>query len=366
MKPYHTIVLPCLITLFLSGCAENPADKVSRATVDPAPAADASAKAATAAPTGEKTTFVLAKTGKIEWTGSKVTGSHNGGFSNFVGKFEIADSQLVAGGKHFVTIDMASVFSDDPRLTDHLKTAEFFDVVKYPISRFQIKEAVLKEGDKYEISGILDLHGTAKKITFPATLKFSGKETLLDMSAEFSINRKDFGIVYPGKPDDLIRDEVVLKFTVSAMPGEPQELVLMDKTAESNPEGGRFGGKGGPDGKGWGKGGPGGPGGVDWRNMTEAEREARRKQMMVEMDKNQDGHLGKDEMPERVWTFMSRADKDGDEKLSEKERNDFRDTMRAERELRELTGEGPPGFPGRPEGDRPRPEGDRPRPAPPE
>jgi hypothetical protein len=30
------------------------------------------------------------------------------------------------------------------------------------------------------------------------------------------INRKDFGIVYPGKPDDLIRDEVVLELAVKA------------------------------------------------------------------------------------------------------------------------------------------------------
>jgi hypothetical protein len=33
---------------------------------------------------------------------------------------------------------------------------------------------------------------------------------------EFAINRKDFGIVYPGKTDDLIRDEVVLRLNVKA------------------------------------------------------------------------------------------------------------------------------------------------------
>ena len=34
--------------------------------------------------------------------------------------------------------------------------------------------------------------------------------------AEFSINRKDFNIVYKGKPDDLIREEVVIKFDITA------------------------------------------------------------------------------------------------------------------------------------------------------
>jgi hypothetical protein len=34
------------------------------------------------------------------------------------------------------------------------------------------------------------------------------------VEAEFSINRKDFGIVYAGKADDLIRDGVVIKLTI--------------------------------------------------------------------------------------------------------------------------------------------------------
>jgi hypothetical protein len=38
------------------------------------------------------------------------------------------------------------------------------------------------------------------------------------MKSEFDINRKDFGIVYPGKPDDLIRDEVVIRLDLKATP----------------------------------------------------------------------------------------------------------------------------------------------------
>lgn len=329
----------CAIALLITGCADNPADDVSKAAVEEADT-DADTKAVAPPVSEEKKIFVFSKSSKIEWTGSKVTGSHSGGFANFVGKFEVVGSELVPGGKHFVTVDMASVFSDNEKLTEHLKSEDFFDVAKYPIARFQLREATRQEGDNFEISGILDMHGMAKKITFPATMKLSGKETLLDMQAEFSINRKDFGIVYPGKPDDLIRDEVVMKFDVSAMPGEPVELVLMDKTGDSEgrPEGGKGGGKG-KGGKGWGKGR-----GEDWRNMSEEERQKRRQQMVAEMDKNNDGMLGKDELPERAWNFMSAFDKNGDDKLSEQERTEFRDEMRAQRELRELTGEG--GFGG--------------------
>lgn len=339
MKSQGITVFSALTALFLSSCADNPADNVSKASVESV-STESEASAATPAEPAEVKTFVLSDTSKIEWVGSKVTGSHNGGFNNFVGKFEVADSQLVPGGKHFVTVDMASVFSDNPKLTEHLKTADFFDVEKFPIARFQLKEAVLKEGNQYDISGILDMHGVAKKITFPATLEFSGKETLLDMEAEFAINRQDFGISFPGKPDDLIRDEVVMKFDVSALPGEPQELVLLDKTEPAPSEEGRRERGKGDFGKGKGRGK-----GEDWRNMSEEERAERRRQFMEEMDKNKDGQLGKDEVPERMWNFMGRADKDGDDRVSREEGEAFRAEMRAQMELRELTGEG--GFPGR-------------------
>jgi hypothetical protein len=38
------------------------------------------------------------------------------------------------------------------------------------------------------------------------------------VKSEFAINRKDFNIVYPGKPDDLIKDEVLLKLDIAAKP----------------------------------------------------------------------------------------------------------------------------------------------------
>jgi hypothetical protein len=38
----------------------------------------------------------------------------------------------------------------------------------------------------------------------------------VEVDAEFAINRKDFGIVYPGMPDDLIKDDVLLKLHIRA------------------------------------------------------------------------------------------------------------------------------------------------------
>ena len=165
----------------------------------------------------EKTVFVFSDSSKIEFTGSKVTGSHDGGFSNFVGKFEVAGDALAPRGRHSVIIDMNSIYTDNEKLTEHLKSEDFFHVEDFPMARFDLDEAVAKGDDLYELSGTLDLHGVAKKITFPATVNVGEAANLVDFDAEFAINRKDFNIVYPGKPDDLIRDEVVMKLTVSAV-----------------------------------------------------------------------------------------------------------------------------------------------------
>ncbi len=65
----------------------------------------------------------------------------------------------------------------------------------------------------HTVEGTLDLHGTTKSISFPATVALDASSA--KGKAEFTINRKDFGIVYPGMPDDLIKDEVLLKIDLA-------------------------------------------------------------------------------------------------------------------------------------------------------
>ena len=45
-------------------------------------------------------------------------------------------------------------------------------------------------------------------------MKVEGDQASVD--AEFAINRRDFGLNYAGKPNDLIRDDVVIKLTIKA------------------------------------------------------------------------------------------------------------------------------------------------------
>jgi len=190
-----------------TGCSD-PADKVAKANVS-ATNQVAAAPAAPAPASAQK--LALSADSKIEFTGSKVTGSHNGGFKKFDGAVEVAGGKIV--GTPSFKIDMTSTFVDNPRLEGHLKSPDFFDVAKFPTSTFTVTK-IEGEGASTKVSGTLELHGVTKAIEFPATVEVSADG--VHVKAEFAINRKDFKILYPGKPDDLIRDNVVIRLDLKA------------------------------------------------------------------------------------------------------------------------------------------------------
>ena len=162
-------------------------------------------------------------TSKIEWVGAKITKEHPGNFGKFEGSALINEGKVV--GADF-SVETATLSSDDPKLTEHLQSPDFFDVAQFPKATFTSRNIVEKaspEGATHEVTGDLELHGVKKTITFPATIAVAADKATT--KAEFKINRKDFGIVYPGKPDDLIKDDVLIKldlsFPLAAAPATP-------------------------------------------------------------------------------------------------------------------------------------------------
>jgi len=200
-----------LPALALAGCP-NPADNVAPATVtEPAETLSPAGPDGTAQ-TGK--IYTIGEESKFEFTGSKVTGSHDGGFKSFQGQFAVADGKLVPG-EQTVEIDMQSIWSDNDKLTGHLKSEDFFSVEEFPASTFAITEVEQNRNDSGAIvTGNLTLHGVTKNISFPAEVEVTDDQVTL--KAEFFIKRFDFGIKYPGKADDLIRDEVVIRLDVTA------------------------------------------------------------------------------------------------------------------------------------------------------
>lgn len=202
----------CAVIALFAACA-NPADNAPKATVSEAASPAASAASAPATK-GTKISFA-ADTATIDFTGSKVTGIENGAFKKFTGAIDLVEEKAEKSSVT-VNIDMNSVETKIGKLTEHLKSPDFFDVAKFPNATFTSTE-IKSGGEKsatHTVTGTLDLHGVKKTVSFPATINVSADT--VTMVSEFAINRKDFGIVYAGKADDLIRDEVVLKLSVKA------------------------------------------------------------------------------------------------------------------------------------------------------
>lgn len=195
-----------LALLTLCSCANPATDKSKAVTSEAAPVSSSSP-----AVPGEKYSITPGSS-KIEFVGSKVTGSQAGAFEKFSGAIDFNGQPEKS--KVNITIDTASVTTDAPELTQHLKTADFFDVAKYPRAIFvstEIKPGG-ERGASHTVTGNLELHGVTKSITFPATIVVEPGSVKVDST--FAINRKDFGINYAGGADNLIRDEVVLTLHV--------------------------------------------------------------------------------------------------------------------------------------------------------
>lgn len=225
MKTLRYAFLAASLPLVLSLAAcEDPAKDKPKATVE-APKTEAKAPgsaALAAAPTPAlgaaaktETLDVDAANSTIGFVGSKVTGKHEGKFEKISGKITLSDGKAEGGAVTF-EIDTASVKTDAADLDKHLKQADFFDVEKFPKATFT-STAIKPGGEKgatHTVTGDLDLRGVKKSISFPATITITPDAAT--GAAEFSINRKDFGIVIEGKKDDLIRDDVLMKITLKA------------------------------------------------------------------------------------------------------------------------------------------------------
>lgn len=197
--------------VMLWGCASE-IDNKPAATVEDVKTAPAIEKTAPAAPAGEAPTansgWKQAEGSKIEWVGAKVTGDHSGGFNKFESNIVVENNELQSID---LTIDMASVFSDNEKLTGHLMSADFFEVENFASASFKSTGIEKKDvaGASHLIKGELGMRGVTKAIAFPANISVSEGE--VSVNAEFSINRTLWNIVYPGKSDDLIKEDVLIK-----------------------------------------------------------------------------------------------------------------------------------------------------------
>ena len=191
-NPIHLLMVAA--TLFMVGCpaSENKGKTVAKGDGKGDVKADVKgdAKSGAIAFSGDDS--------KIEFTGTKPGGKHDGGFKTFNGVIELTGNDVTTA-KISVDIETDSLYSDDPKLTGHLKSPDFFNVKSNPKASFVSKSIVAKDA-VHEVSGDLTLLGKTKSITFPA--KIEATADTVKINGEFKIDRTDFGMTYgAGKID---------------------------------------------------------------------------------------------------------------------------------------------------------------------
>jgi polyisoprenoid-binding protein YceI len=193
------------LSLLLTACSDPAANKPKASVGNAAPEK---------AKQGGETLAITPENSKVEFVASKVTRSHDGAFKQFSGTIDLLNSDP-AQSVVSISIDANSVSTDEPDLTKHLQTPDFFDVAKYPKATFVSTkiEPASENGATHSVTGNFDFHGIKKSISFPATIQVAPGS--VSVNAEFAINRKDYGLTYPGKADDLIRDNVVIKLALN-------------------------------------------------------------------------------------------------------------------------------------------------------
>lgn len=196
------IAASALITL--SACVQDVGKGKVAAEVADVPEEEA---AAPATPAAGKTLPVDVSKSSIDALGAKVTATHPITWKSWNGSVTVDGQTLTAVT---FTVDMNTMEADHPKLTAHLKDKDFFDVPTFPEATFQstsITEGAKAEGDwTHTVSGDFTIRGVTKRVSFPA--KVSVDDSVVKASTEFVIDRQDFKVSYPGRPDDLVQDNV--------------------------------------------------------------------------------------------------------------------------------------------------------------
>ncbi len=127
-----------------------------------------------------------------------VISSVEGRFKEFSGTIEF-DEKSITSSKANVTINVASIDTDEAKRDKHLRDTDFFDVAKYPEMKFSSLK-FKKKGNKLLAVGTLQIKDVTKEVELDVDYKGAivdpwGMKRIA-FSATTQINRKDFGVSF--------------------------------------------------------------------------------------------------------------------------------------------------------------------------
>jgi polyisoprenoid-binding protein YceI len=145
-----------------------------------------------------------------------------GRFAAFEGRIEVARGSDVPQ-RITATIDTASIDTREEQRDAHLRSADFFEVEKYPTMVF---ESTRIEGpaDNFTVVGNLTLHGVTREVTLTGTFEGRGADPWggqrIGYAAHTKIERKDFGMTFNAALEAggvMVSDEVRIEINAEAV-----------------------------------------------------------------------------------------------------------------------------------------------------
>jgi polyisoprenoid-binding protein YceI len=141
----------------------------------------------------------------------------NGVFEKFKGTVNI-DEKDIAKSKVDVTIEMASINTNITKRDDHLRSADFFDVAKFPTMTFVSTKVEKAGADRLKVAGNLTIKGVTRQVTLnvegpTGEVKSPQGDVKRGASATTTINRQDFGVSWSKKLDGggvVVADDVYI------------------------------------------------------------------------------------------------------------------------------------------------------------
>ncbi|HKM46775.1 MAG TPA: YceI family protein [Terriglobales bacterium] len=148
--------------------------------------------------------------------------------SNVKGQFTrvkgalVLDETDVTNSRVEASIDAASINTREEQRDAHLKSADFFDVEKFPTLSFQSTRVTRVADGELAVAGELTIHGVTRKVVFTvegptAPGKDPWGNTRIGLSATTKISRKDFGLTWNAALETggiLVGDEVTITLDV--------------------------------------------------------------------------------------------------------------------------------------------------------
>ena len=203
--------------LFTAACsgAEPPAPKPATAASPAAPAAAPHAAPAAGAPAAANALprFVQAAgTGSLEFEFVQAGAVTQGRFRQFATELQYDENQLAAG-RLKVTVQIASLDTQEKDRDGTLASAELLDKGKFPTAQYSAT-GFAKRGAGLEAIGKLTLRGVTRELRVPLTIRTT--KDGVEISGETTIKRLDYGVGQGDwKSTEWVNDEVKLRYRVA-------------------------------------------------------------------------------------------------------------------------------------------------------